>query len=496
MKISIVFCAVNDNPEYYRFIPMQIYFWRTFGMKFIVVFVGNSIPEELTPFRDNIILWNLTPELNSAYVAQNLRLYFPALISAGDENAAVLITDMDMLPANKTYYTDGLDSFDKEDFIYYREPYENKELYMCYNAATPATWGKVFNIRNKDDIVSMLRINYELNSGVLGTEGWTTDQRTLYKYATKYSQLKILRRPVRRLETWIYAKRVQNGDKDFFKEYDDAHFHRSFERNKSFILNAKHQIDVRQRSLLTVISNRKLVFLTFGGPSSNYIKRVKTLCEQASNFGRFDRVIGATDRILRSDSVFWKKNGVFMNINARGYGYYIWKPFLIQKILNQLNDGDILVYMDSGCTLNVQGIRRFDEYLEMITKPGPGMISFHMAHLPEIQYSKRALIEYLETTSTDLRSGQYVGGIQMMCKSPNTVKLVNNWYSIANRHELIDDSRHPGGEHGSFIDHRHDQSIYSLLVKKYGTISIPDETYFGSDWGEGNAFPFLATRLK
>ena len=46
-----------------------------------------------------------------------------------------------------------------------------------------------------------------------------------------------------------------------------------------------------------------------------------------------------------------------------------------------------------------------------------------------------------------------------------------------------------------FIDHRHDQSLFSLLRKKYGTISIPDETY-SENWSDSNIKnkPIHATR--
>jgi hypothetical protein len=47
-----------------------------------------------------------------------------------------------------------------------------------------------------------------------------------------------------------------------------------------------------------------------------------------------------------------------------------------------------------------------------------------------------------------------------------------------------------------FIDHRHDQSILSLLTKtlNFGH-TLEDETYY-LNWGDGSKFPILATRLN
>ena len=34
--------------------------------------------------------------------------------------------------------------------------------------------------------------------------------------------------------------------------------------------------------------------------------------------------------------------------NPRGAGYWVWKPYFILKTLDTLQDGDVLVYCDSG----------------------------------------------------------------------------------------------------------------------------------------------------
>ena len=34
--------------------------------------------------------------------------------------------------------------------------------------------------------------------------------------------------------------------------------------------------------------------------------------------------------------------------NQRGYGFWLWKPFIIFETLKKLNDGDICLYCDAG----------------------------------------------------------------------------------------------------------------------------------------------------
>ena len=48
---------------------------------------------------------------------------------------------------------------------------------------------------------------------------------------------------------------------------------------------------------------------------------------------------------------FWNNHSEFILANKRGYGYWLWKPYLIMKTLEQMNDNDILVYADCGCEI-------------------------------------------------------------------------------------------------------------------------------------------------
>lgn len=241
MKLTTVIGSVNDNPKYYMFIPKQILFWGKFGIHFFAVFVGNHIPPELLEYQNNIILWPHNLDLNTAYVGQNIRMYYAALIDL-PEDEMVMITDMDMLPTNPTYYTSGLEQYKNENFIYYRHV-DGNQIYMCYNAAQPKTWGKLFNIHDDNDIRNRLNENYNLNyCGIPGSTGWSIDQEIMYEKLINYEHLIILNRHLNRLETCIYRDHLQKNHKNFLRHYDDAHFHRSYHDNEALIMDAEHQL--------------------------------------------------------------------------------------------------------------------------------------------------------------------------------------------------------------------------------------------------------------
>lgn len=241
MKLTTVLSCVNNNSNYYLFIPKQILFWGKFNIKFIAVFVGEKIPDELMDYKDNIILWNNNLDLHTAFVGQNLRIYFPAMIHLPDDEL-IMITDMDMLPTKPDYYCSGLEHFNKDDFIYYRYV-DGNQIYMCYNAAHPSIWQKVFNVYNENDIINKINETYNVSyNGVPGSTNWCIDQEVMYSKLINYPHLKILNRPISRLEVYDYINRLNHGQDNFLKYYDDVHFHRNYKNNEPLILHAEYQL--------------------------------------------------------------------------------------------------------------------------------------------------------------------------------------------------------------------------------------------------------------
>ena len=65
----------------------------------------------------------------------------------------------------------------------------------------------------------------------------------------------------------------------------------------------------------------------------------------------------------------------------RGGGYWIWKPYFIKTYLDKLNDNDILVYIDSGCTINKNNKKEFDRYIEIVKNHTTGILGFQYTNL-------------------------------------------------------------------------------------------------------------------
>ena len=270
--------------------------------------------------------------------------------------------------------------------------------------------------------------------------------------------------------------------------------------NKPIYKNNKNPFKIddtaKQIQSLLCIHNleQQKTFITFGGPSNNYHNSVIRICNEASELKFFNNIIGFTENNLKQDSEFWNKHSNFIENNSRGYGYWIWKSYLIQKELTKINENDILIYCDAGCKINTMGKCRLLEYIDMLNnnKENFGILSFQL-EFKEIMYTKNKIFEYLNICEKNLL--QCLATVILIKKNNHSVNIINEWYNTCCNYHLINDNIN--NEHSLFIENRHDQSLLSVLVNKYGSIKLLDETYFYPNWNtKGIEYPFWATRIK
>ena len=219
-------------------------------------------------------------------------------------------------------------------------------------------------------------------------------------------------------------------------------------------------------------------------------KHLVSLCKES---GFFDDVISYSFKDLGEE--FLDKYRYVMS-NPRSAGHSIWKIHLIEKTLKNTNKGDIVIYLDSGATLNYKAQNRFNEYIQMLNDSNFGNLMFEN---PEIYIEKhwttKKLFDYFKI-SPDSKIGnspQLTGGQLMFKNNEHTKNYVNLFYKcIDSDQKLITDYYNDHSNHDGFVENRHDQSIWSLLTKTYGGIIIGNECEFRHREDEQYAFPFLS----
>lgn len=220
---------------------------------------------------------------------------------------------------------------------------------------------------------------------------------------------------------------------------------------------------------------QKKYFHTFG--NERFYGALKRIQKQVEEFNVFNALFIYNDNDLKKDIYFWTKHSNFIENNPlRFYGYAIWKPYLILKSLEKINYGDILVNSDAGCEWNINGTKRLQEYFDIINSNEKSILCFQLNHL-EKSWTKMDLIDYLNSYSI-LNTKQIMDTTFIIKKNEKTVQFITEWYEISCNYHYIDDSNSNIENDPDFKEHRHDQSVFSLLCKKYDVEILDDETFY------------------
>lgn len=239
-------------------------------------------------------------------------------------------------------------------------------------------------------------------------------------------------------------------------------------------------------------NNHHIYFVSFANSRFASQKRIK---REAADIHYFDHIFVGDEKMLEP----WYYKKYKDRWPERGFGYWQWKPYLIRRVMDRMNEGDYLVYADAGCSLNPRGIPKLNEYLQMVTNSPCGVLGFDQ-HFREAEWTKADLFEYFGVlgNSKYMEHGQVAGTCIFIQKKPNSQRLIDEWHYIMHfHHDLATDSPSILPNVSSFQEHRHDQSVFSLLMVKYGGIELPvEEIFTEGDWEEMKNYPIWATRYR
>lgn len=245
------------------------------------------------------------------------------------------------------------------------------------------------------------------------------------------------------------------------------------------------------------MEDNKIWFCSYG--NQKFKNSIVRIAQEAKNFG-FDEVVTYTTSDLPDDLI----QDPVMKC-ARGGGYYVWKPYIIYKTLERMNNGDILIYLDAGCTIrdNMEAKKTFNRYIDILRNESPiltcltakkpriaGYVRFY-----EYQWTKMDLFEYLDAKEFKDEI-QICSGFVGIRKCDDSMEFIAKWRDtmrIQNCH-MARDSPSVTPNYPGFVEHRHDQSVLSLLTRKYGYKVMEDQilTYDVDKF----TYPFWAIRAR
>lgn len=163
-----------------------------------------------------------------------------------------------------------------------------------------------------------------------------------------------------------------------------------------------------------------------------------------------------------------EKNFIDDNIKIyssyRGFGYWIWKPYIILDFLNNCDDDMIAVYCDAGDIIHADTLSKMKKELEHED------MMFIKGKFLHSNYTKRDCFVLMDCDDEKYwNSGQVYASALFCKKTSKTIEFLEEWQSYCKNYNVVTDAPNVCGKEniGGFIDHRHDQSILTNLVIKY-----------------------------
>ena len=257
-----------------------------------------------------------------------------------------------------------------------------------------------------------------------------------------------------------------------------------------------------------------ITWITFG--NAKYNKTVLRIIKEAESFPYITHVHPFNEEALTNIGFFHQFSS-FVKEHKRGFGYWIWKPFIINYTLHNLvPEHCFLLYMDSGCTLNAMGANKTLQYMRDMKERKKHILAYQMQYT-ERSWTKGDLFDFFETRNdasvTD--TGQFAATLMFLLNSQRSRNMANEWLSVAKTNKkLLTDEVSVSPNLPEFYENRHDQSIFSLLVKtayKDDTlvVSYEKEAWASPEWDSVDwsthwpispskmlEYPFLATRFR
>lgn len=218
--------------------------------------------------------------------------------------------------------------------------------------------------------------------------------------------------------------------------------------------------------------------------SDKNFEKKRNFSSKVSKFrGKFDIVIKYGPEDI--DENFRKQNSNILN-QKRGGGYWLWKPYIILKTLEKLNENDYLFYCDSGAYF----LKDVDILINELVKNKQDIMGFELP-LIESQWTKKELFINMNLDEEKFyKSNQILASFMLIKKTDLSMKFFKEYlgYSCIEIN-ITDKYTNEVKQRNNFIDHRHDQSIFSLLYKKYNLKPFKDPSQFGE-------YPHLYSGLK
>ena len=210
--------------------------------------------------------------------------------------------------------------------------------------------------------------------------------------------------------------------------------------------------------------------------ANEVFRQAQAICTAAAKYFGADEVIECSPQSLPPDFVDAHKH---ILSQKRGNGYWLWKSFIIRAALERVNVGDYVFYTDSGASL-VNNIRHLIEAMNAV---GTSIMVFEGFNFwIERVYSKRDAFVLMDCDSPAYAdSPQRIATYLLLRKDRDSIRFADEYLGYCRDERILTDIPNRLGRpnYPDFKDNRHDQTVLSLLSKKWGLPAFRDPSQYG-----------------
>lgn len=200
-----------------------------------------------------------------------------------------------------------------------------------------------------------------------------------------------------------------------------------------------------------------LIFVSFGS-DWRYRRIARRMLERGSLSypNAWRRVYGAPELPV------WMRK--YAQQHRRGFGYWIWKAWLLDRTLADSKEDAVVVYVDARSRFPRSRIPWLDSFVAV---PSWDVAAWQMSH-PEKTWTTTDLFLAMDRgpDSDDAQSGQYAATFFAVRNTDASRSLVSDWLEfqttqggLVRADETVAPNSYP------FRENRFDQSVLSLLLK-------------------------------
>lgn len=198
----------------------------------------------------------------------------------------------------------------------------------------------------------------------------------------------------------------------------------------------------------------KKIFITYG--DQKYKDSLQRIKKEAGTLGFFDEIYLYSNELL--PNLFQKYTRQY----ERGGGYWLWKPYILFDALSKVDEGDIIVYADAGCTLLKH--TDWEDYFRILKRKDA---IFFITKGKNKKWCKREVFTFFNPNNCLWRNANQIQATFFIIKKTKSNEVVERWYQLATTHPhlFVDiNEKERFRENPSVKEHRHDQAVLTGCI--------------------------------